>query len=140
MADRGSAARRNQPARAVSSQSRAACASTARARQSRRVEWAPADTPHEPIDPYRKNFYVELRHEDRREATRRRLHNLGFSQQRTLGENIKEFQRHFGYPFVNGHLDGVVDDVAAYPTKASSRRRRRDSADGKITGHPVIGG
>ncbi len=68
------------------------------------LEWAPVDTPPAPYYPYRKHYYVKLRHGQ--EATRRMLHNLGFYSQSTLAENIKDFQRSYGYE-IDGQLENV---------------------------------
>jgi len=79
-----------------------------------RLEWAPSNTPVEPVYPYRKAYFADLREDAPREAARRRLHNLGFGHYRTLSENIKEFQREHGYPYVNGRLDDIEDDLIRY--------------------------
>ena len=79
-----------------------------------RIEWAPSDTPIEPVYPYRKAYFADLREDSPREAARRRLHNLGFGHYGTLSENIKEFQREHGYPYVNGRLEDVEDDLTRY--------------------------
>ena len=90
------------------------------------AEWAPADTPLEPEYPYRRQYYVDLALDDRDEAARRRLSNLGFSMWPSLHENIVEFQIHYDYPEPHGNLDDIEADLARYhdegqvPVKPSS--------------------
>lgn len=79
-----------------------------------RVEWAPPNTPIDPLYPYRKRYFVDLLPAQPTEAARRRLHNLGFGLFRSLSENVKEFQRAHGYPSVNGLLEEIEDDLQAY--------------------------
>lgn len=78
------------------------------------AEWAPADTPLEPEYPYRRQYYVDLALDDRDEAARRRLSNLGFSMWPSLHENIVEFQIRYDYPEPHGHLDDIEDDLVRY--------------------------
>ncbi|MFO0756964.1 MAG: hypothetical protein U0359_10750 [Byssovorax sp.] len=56
------------------------------------VEWAPPDLPDRPDLPYRKLYHLDLGEADDDQAARR-LHNMGFSEHRTLGDNIRHFQR-----------------------------------------------
>lgn len=72
------------------------------------VEWAPADMPDNPRLPFRRRYYVNLREDNERESTRRRLHNLGFSYFRTLRENIKDFQCEYDM-----QITGEIVDIAA---------------------------
>ncbi len=91
-----------------------------------RVEWAPSHLPRDPIYPYVKTYYSDLREDYREEAARRRLHNVGFSHQPTLRENIKEYQREYGNGYVTGVLDHIEDELIAFhdfgiePTVVSS--------------------
>ena len=77
------------------------------------VEWAPPDMPAAPCYPFRARYYVELRNDDPDEAARRRLHNLGFSAGFDLRENVREFQRTYGY-VVSGEVDDIRADLAAF--------------------------
>lgn len=103
-----------------------------------RVEWAPADTPKEPIYPYRRRYYVDVKEQPRVEAARRRLHNLGFSSQENMRENVKAYQRHYGFPYINGFLDDIEDDLTAHhddgvvpsPPPAAPTPEDQDSSDG----------
>lgn len=79
-----------------------------------RVEWAPADTPKGPIYPYRRRYYVDVKEQPRVEAARRRLHNLGFSTQEAMRENVKAYQRHYGFPDINGFVDEIEDELTAH--------------------------
>lgn len=72
------------------------------------LEWAPADTPQEPRYPYRCEYYVELAEDDREEAARRRLSNLGFSLAFDLEGNVRRFQDEFNY-----EETGVLSDIEA---------------------------
>lgn len=81
------------------------------------VEWAPASTPIDPDLPYRAHLYVTVDMEgdpDRVESTRRRLHNLGYSRDHSLEENICVFQREYGYERTSGEVKDVADDVARF--------------------------
>ena len=80
------------------------------------VEWAPASAPRTPGYPYRTRYYVDLDVDlgGEREANRRRLHNLGYSHQLSLAENVKAFQRAYGYEDVTGDLKDIKDDLVLY--------------------------
>lgn len=77
------------------------------------VEWAPASTPKIPGYPYRARYYVDLG-EEREEAGRRRLHNLGYSALRSLRDNVERFQRDYGYEPVTGELPDIEADLTRY--------------------------
>lgn len=77
------------------------------------VEWAPPDAPKNPGYPYKTRYYVELG-EARREAGRRRLHNLGYSRRLSLRDNVEAFQRDYGYEKVTGELDDIEDDLILF--------------------------
>lgn len=78
------------------------------------IEWAPVGTPMESRYPYRRRFYVELDEARDDESMRRRLHNLGFSSQATMVENVSDFQRAFGYAEMTGRLDDIRADLIAF--------------------------
>lgn len=82
------------------------------------VEWASPDTPLDAGLPHRRRYYVDLREEDREEAARRRLHNLGFSVLPTLHENTQDFQREYGYEERDGEIDTIWADLCAYHDEA----------------------
>jgi N-acetyl-anhydromuramyl-L-alanine amidase AmpD len=81
------------------------------------LEWAPPDTPVVPRYPFRMHHYVDLGEDDDRAAARRRLHNLGFSEHALLSENIKEFQRAFGYAPITGNLEDIRSDLLLFHDK-----------------------
>jgi N-acetylmuramoyl-L-alanine amidase len=74
------------------------------------VEWAPLEMPDEPRYPFQKRYFVDLREDDPDEASRRRLHNLGFSDFFTMEENVCDFQEEYGYD-VTGKLDDIRGDL-----------------------------
>jgi hypothetical protein len=77
------------------------------------LEWAPADTPSDPIYPFRKWYHVDL-DRPRREAAQRKLHNLGYSKKKSLGENVALFQLTYGYTQVSGNFEDIEADLASY--------------------------
>ena len=73
------------------------------------VEWAPADLPQGPRFPYRKLYHVKHAFEvDQRVQSR--LHNIGFSGQTSLRENVLDFQRSYALTptGVASDIDGVL--------------------------------
>lgn len=90
------------------------------------VEWAPAHTPLEPDLPHRRLHYVKIDPEDRPEATRRRLHNLGYGRGFTLEENVHDFQHMYGlartgrWEDVEGTVIGFHDHHGVTPTDTGS--------------------
>lgn len=77
------------------------------------VEWAPPDAPKTPGYPYRCLYYAELGEGDT-EAGRRRLHNLGYVRHVGLRENVKAFQREYGYQDVSGKLADIKEDLRVF--------------------------
>lgn len=77
------------------------------------VEWAPKEAPKSPGLPYRCRYYVDLETHDE-EAHRRRLHNLGFLQHALLSDNVRSFQRAYGYENVNGVLADIAEDLTKF--------------------------
>ena len=78
------------------------------------LEWAPADTPLYRRYPFRKRYHVDLKEETGRYSLQRRLHNLGFSRRRVLEENVKEFQRAFGYEAITGDVEDIRPDLLKF--------------------------
>jgi hypothetical protein len=79
------------------------------------VEWAPAHAPIAPDLPHRTWYYAEVDEAPERDGpTRRRLSNLGYSAQRSLGDNVKAFQRDYGYSDVNGLPTAIASDLEVY--------------------------
>ncbi len=85
-----------------------------RAPETVQVEWAPAGTPIREDLPYRRRYYVDLCEQDPAQATRRRLHNLGFAYFDTLRENIEDFQCEYDQPQVTGEIEDVAAPLRAY--------------------------
>lgn len=77
------------------------------------VEWAPPEKPMTEGFPYRRRYHVELS-DDRQRAARRRLDNLGYSAHFSLEDNIKDFQRTYGYGQITGKLDDIEDDLIEF--------------------------
>lgn len=86
------------------------------------VEWAPADTPKRKPYPFRKWFYVDL-DQERDEAARRRLHNLGYSRYPSLKENVKAFQREYGEEHPSGKVEDIEADLIEYHDEGRVPRR-----------------
>ena len=82
------------------------------------LEWAPADTPKEPRYPYRCEYCVELAENDREEAARRRLSNLGFSLAFDLEGNVRHFQDEFNYENT-GVLADIEPDLKSFHDEAT---------------------
>lgn len=79
------------------------------------LEWAPPDTPLGPRFPYRWRYHVDLEEEaSDRHSPIRRLHNLGFSRHGVLEENVKEFQRTFGYDEITGDPEDIREDLLQF--------------------------
>jgi len=78
------------------------------------VEWAPSHTPLEAPFPYQKWHYAKPLVEDEKEAARRRLHNLGFSSQPTLRENIQDFQFVYGHAALSGELEHIEPELQEF--------------------------
>ncbi|APR88535.1 hypothetical protein A7982_13884 [Minicystis rosea] len=91
------------------------------------VEWAPENTPLDPRYPFRKIYYVELSGLDREEATRRRLHNLGYSTCFTLEANIRAFQRAYGIE-ETGNLDDEWERIRRFHDDEQLPPRPADSS------------
>ena len=88
------------------------------------VEWAPHDTPIEPIYPFRKRLQLDLPDDsDPLEAARRRLGNLGFCQGPTLDDDVAAFQSCFEYEHVNGNIGDILEDLKPYHDEARAPRR-----------------
>lgn len=94
------------------------------------VEWAPMDVPERAPYPFRKQYYVDLG-DHRDEWVHRRLHNLGFSQEPLLADNIRDYQRTYhraatGRPEdVEAEL-GVYHDHGALPPVPKAKRADLD--------------
>jgi hypothetical protein len=73
------------------------------------VEWAPPTLPQHDSMPYRKLYHAHL-DESEKIATQKRLSNLGFAQQRSLTENIKDYQRAYAQT-PSGELADVKDEI-----------------------------
>ena len=99
------------------------------------VEWAPADTPRGRPYPFRKWFYVDL-DQAPREAARRRLHNLGYSRHGALSENVKEFQRHYGYERITGDFKDIEADLIEYHDEGCVPERRLTQGGGATPTEP----
>jgi hypothetical protein len=84
-----------------------------RAPESLLIEWAPADTPDDPCYPYRALYFSDLR-ATFEETGRRRLANLGFWTERTLEDNVRAFQRRYGYPRETGNLADIDDELTLF--------------------------
>jgi hypothetical protein len=95
------------------------------------IEWAPEDAPRTPGYPFRRRHYVELS-ETKHEAGRRRMHNLGHSVKHSLADNIRSFQRAYGYEEVTGTLSDIEDDLVVFHDqgRAPVSQRERESPDG----------
>jgi hypothetical protein len=76
------------------------------------VEWAPASLPEGPGYPYRKQYHLHLG-ESRDEGVERRLHNIGFSAQAELADNIRDYQRAYRKT-PTGEVGDVVHELAVY--------------------------
>lgn len=93
------------------------------------VEWAPKDTPKRSPYPHRRRYYVDLREDDDDERARRRLHNLGFSVQPTLRENVEDFQLEYEHEKLTGEARDIWDDLRKYHDEAMVPIRDRESRD-----------
>jgi N-acetyl-anhydromuramyl-L-alanine amidase AmpD len=78
------------------------------------LEWAPQGTPLGPKYPFRKRYHADLKEEDDRLSLRRRLHNLGFSRHEQEEDNVKEFQRTFGYEEITGAMEDIREDLLKF--------------------------
>lgn len=79
------------------------------------IEWAPAHAPIAPDLPHRAWYYTEVDTAPERDGpTRRRLSNLGYSSQRALGDNVKAFQRDYGYAAADGLPSSIASDLEVY--------------------------
>ncbi|MEP7122153.1 MAG: hypothetical protein ABJE95_14635 [Byssovorax sp.] len=101
------------------------------------VEWAPANAPKTPGYPFRSRYYVELS-AMHNEAGRQRLHNAGYSALLSVRENVKSFQRAYGYENVSGKLEDINDDLALYHDGASPPITNPDPAG--VSGLPPAQG
>lgn len=73
------------------------------------VEWAPATLPRHDSMPYRKLYHARP-DENERIGTQKRLSNLGFAQQLSLKENIKDYQLAYAQ-MPSGELADVKDEI-----------------------------
>jgi hypothetical protein len=76
------------------------------------LEWAPAELPLDAAFPYRRRYYLDLGEGDN-EGARRRLNNLGFSAQKTLDDNVSDFQRTY-LQNPTGNVDDVKFELASF--------------------------
>jgi hypothetical protein len=76
------------------------------------LEWAPPDTPADPIYPYRRYYFVDTRADDD-EGLRRRLHNLGYTKHRSVAENVATFQRDYGLP-TSGRIADIETELVTF--------------------------
>jgi hypothetical protein len=76
------------------------------------LEWAPPDTPADPIYPYRRYYFVDTRADDD-EGLRRRLHNLGYTKHRSVAENVATFQRDYGLP-TSGRIADIETELVMF--------------------------
>lgn len=77
------------------------------------VEWAPAGAPKDPRYPYRTRYFSDLGAESR-QSGRRRLANLGFWKERTLEDNVREFQHRYAHPLQTGDLRDIEAELTLY--------------------------
>jgi hypothetical protein len=103
------------------------------------VEWAPADAPKTPGYPFRRRYYVTLAAQQ--EPPKRRLQNLGYVRAFTLVDNVRDFQRAYGYEQQTGNLDDIKDDLVVYHDegRAPLIDKAQDNGGGGGGSEPVQG-
>jgi hypothetical protein len=102
------------------------------------LEWAPPDTPLVPRFPFRWRYHVDLEEEaSDKHAIARRLHNIGFSRHRPLEENVKEFQRAFGYDEITGDPEDIREDLIKFHDEGGIPPLERDEDQAEQPGRDV---
>jgi N-acetyl-anhydromuramyl-L-alanine amidase AmpD len=92
------------------------------------VEWAPERMPQEPLYPFRCRYFTNMNVEAE-EATRRSLHNLGFSMFDSLEENVVEYLRSYkrtpspqwervAHEMIPFHDGGMLPPIPAHQTES----------------------
>jgi hypothetical protein len=108
------------------------------------IEWSPAHVPQQEPYPFRKLYHVDLG-DSRDNWVHRRLHNIGFSQEPMLEDNVRDFQRAYHHAVtgrpedVEGEL-GVYHDRGALPPLPKTQRAKLDLAAPPAPAGPSPGG
>ena len=79
------------------------------------LEWAPGSLPQDERYPYRLVYNLQIG--EGREASRRRLSNLGFVGG-TLRDNVEAFQRQYGLKPVTGELGDIEEELHSFHDEA----------------------
>jgi hypothetical protein len=108
------------------------------------LEWAPPELPLGPGYPYRKQYYLDLG-DSTEQGVHRRLHNLGFSSQSALDDNIRDFQRAYLQP-PTGRIEHVQLELASFhddgtlpPLPRQSNANAKSQLAGAKGPAPIIG-
>jgi hypothetical protein len=88
-----------------------------------------SDVGHEADDfEYELDVYIDLAESDQEEAMKRRLHNLGYSLGETLADNVKAFQRDYGFR-QTAEIRDIKDIVKEWHDRAEPEGRRPSGED-----------